>query len=108
MPKLTKALIAALEPPASGDEFVWDSAIRGFAVRVWASGKMVYILKYRTRAEQRTRWLTIGVVGSLTLDEARDEATKALGAVAKGEDPAGERRAARKAETVSQLVDLYE
>lgn len=108
MPKLTKALVAALEPPETGDEIVWDSLISGFGLRLWASGKRTYILKYRTRDEGRVRWLTIGRVGGPTLDEAREEAAKALGRVAAGEDPAAERQAARKAETMGQLVDLYE
>ncbi|MEH7901749.1 site-specific integrase [Rhizobium laguerreae] len=106
MPKITKALVAALEPPDSGDEMTWDSAIAGFGVRVWAGGAKTYILKYRNR-DGRVRRLTIGRVGTLTLDEARDEAAKALGAVAKGEDPAAEKQAHRKAETVEQLIELY-
>ncbi len=106
MPKITKALVAALEPPETGDETTWDSSITGFGVRVWAGGAKSYILKYRNR-DGRVRKLTIGRVGTLTLDEARDEATKALGAVAKGDDPAAEKQAHRKAETIKQLVELY-
>ncbi|MBO9195697.1 site-specific integrase [Rhizobium sp. 16-449-1b] len=106
MPKITKALVAALEPPESGDETTWDSAIAGFGVRVWAGGAKTYILKYRNR-DGRVRKLTIGRVGTLTLDEARDEAAKALGAVARGEDPAADKQAHRRAETVEQVVELY-
>ncbi|MBA8877866.1 site-specific integrase [Phyllobacterium myrsinacearum] len=107
MPKLTKALIAAMESPESGSDIFWDSSIAGFGVRVWAGGARTYILKYRN-ADRQVRWLTIGRVGALTLDEARDEAQKARGAVAKGQDPAAEKQAARKAETMTQLIDFYE
>ncbi|RVB72143.1 MULTISPECIES: site-specific integrase [unclassified Mesorhizobium] len=106
MPKITKELIAAIKPPAAGSGTVWDSTIRGFGVRAWAGGSKTYVLKYRNR-DGRARWLTIGRVGGPTLDEARKEASKALGAVAKGEDPAATKMAARKAETMAQLIELY-
>ncbi|MBS3850487.1 site-specific integrase [Devosia sp. BSSL-BM10] len=107
MPKLTKALVAAIEPPDAGSETTWDSVLRGFGVRASAGGTKTYVLKYRTRDEARVRWLTIARVGTLTLDEARQEASNALGQVAKGNDPAAEKQASRKAETMAQLVEFY-
>jgi hypothetical protein len=42
-----------------------------------------------------------------TPESARKEARRLLGAVASKEDPAAEKRAARNAQTVSELCDLY-
>lgn len=107
MPKLTKRLIEAIEPPETGTEVLWDSVVPGFGVRTSAGGTRTFILKYRTRAEGLVRWLSIARVGDLTLDEARDEATKHRGEIAKGGDPAGERSAVRKAMTFGELCDAY-
>ena len=48
MPKITKRLVDGLTPQAK-DYTVWDDELPGFGIRVWPSGKRVYILKYRTR-----------------------------------------------------------
>ena len=107
MPRLTKASIAALEKPASGACVTWDASLPGFGVRVTSAGAKSVILKYRT-ADGRQRMMTIARVGTLTLDECRDEARKLLGAVARGEDPAGDKQENRRAMLVRDLLDLYE
>ena len=89
-------------------ETKWDGAVTGFGVRRQNSDVVVYILKYRTREGRRQRWLTIGRHGApWTPDNARDEAIKLLGDVAKGDDPAAVKKAKRKAATVFELCDLY-
>ena len=71
MPKLTKRVIDALAPPpAKGEAFTWDTELKGFGVRLMASGVGSYILKYRNQ-EGRQRKLAIGRIGALTPDEAR-------------------------------------
>ena len=107
MPKLTKSLIAAIEPPASGTETLWDSEVRGFGVRVTKNGVKAFVLKY-TNSAGVARWMTLCRVGELSVDEARERARVLRGRVAAGEDPAAERQADRKAETVADLLDLYE
>ncbi|MGR9269847.1 tyrosine-type recombinase/integrase [Rhizobium leguminosarum] len=107
MPKLTKSLIAAIEPPESGTETLWDSEVRGFGVRVTKNGVKSFVLKY-TNAAGTARWMTLCRVGELTVDEARERCRVIRGRVAAGEDPAAERMADRKAETVEELLGLYE
>ncbi|KPF47271.1 site-specific integrase [Rhizobium sp. AAP43] len=107
MPKLTKKLIDAIDPPSSGAEVLWDSVVPGFGVRTSSGGTRTYVLKYRTREERVVRWLSIARVGDLTLDEARDEATKHRGDIVKGGDPAGKLSAARSAKTFGKLCDEY-
>ena len=88
-------------------ETVWDSAVAGFAARRQKGDAVAYILKSRT-AEGRQRWHTIGRHGApWTPDTARKEAQRLLGEVAKGADPAAEKQAKRKAETVAELCDAY-
>lgn len=91
---------------AEGEE-IWDAAVIGFGARRQRSEAVAYIVMYRTR-EGRLRRFTIGRHGSpWTPETAREEAKRILGAVAEGGDPAADKRAARQAETVSELCDLY-
>ncbi len=103
--KLTKRNVGTLKPAA--EQFTaWDTELKGFGLRVTPSGERVYVLKYRIEGEQR--WFTIGRHGSpWTPDEARDEAKRLIGDVAKKIDPAAQRRADREALTFGALCDLY-
>lgn len=104
MAKLTKRLIDALELRAS-DYFEWDDELPGFGVRVWPTGRKVYVAQYR--AAGRTRRVKIGTHGPLTVEEARKEAKGILGDVARGEDPQEDRVTRRKSLTVKELCDNY-
>lgn len=95
--------IRALQP----GETIWDAVVVGFGARRQKSAAIAYFLFYRTR-EGRQRWFTIGRHGApWTPETARDEARRLLGEVAEGRDPADEKRAIRKAETVADLCDRY-
>ncbi len=110
MSKITKRVIDSLQPdPAGKDVFVWDTgdgALKGFGVRVKASGVMSYFVQYRNK-EGRTRRMVVGRVGVLTPDEAREQAREKLRDVTKGGDPSADRFVGRKAMTVNQLCDWY-
>ena len=110
MIKITKRVVDALAvDPAGGDRFVWDAgdgALKGFGIRVKPSGIASFIIQYRT-PEGRTRRLAIGRVGTLTPEDARNQAREKLAAVAKGADPSAERRRMRNGITVAELCDLY-
>lgn len=105
MPKITKRAVDALAPPERGEAFLWDAELRGFGVRVRRSSR-VYLVQYRND-EGRTRRLVIGQHGPLTPDQARSLAKQKLGAVARGEDPAEERKTHRASLTVAELCDWY-
>ena len=102
--KLTKRAVDALEPRAA-DFFEWDSDLAGFGVRVWPTGKKVYLVQYR--ADARTRRVKLGNHGALTVDEARKAAKVVLGDVARGEDPAEDKATRRKSLTVADLCATY-
>jgi integrase len=94
--------IAALQPC----QIIWDRDISGFGARRQTNA-ISYVLIYRT-AEGRQRWHTIGRHGSpWTPDTARKEATRLLGSVAGGLDPAALKRAKRNAQSVAELCDMY-
>ena len=64
---------------------LWDGHIPGFGIRVSPNGKKVFILRYRARGiTSPKRYLTIGPFGVLTVDEARQRATKLLAAILTG------------------------
>ena len=95
--------VRALKP----GETIWDSSLPGFGARRQKGHTVSYVLFYRT-LEGRQRWFTLGRHGApWTPDEARDEARRLLGDVARKVDPAGDKRQARNAQTVSELCDLY-
>jgi integrase len=94
--------VRALRP----NEIAWDSSCPGFGARRQRDA-VTYILKYRTSGS-RQRWHAIGRHGApWTPETARVEARRLLGEVAKGSDPAADRRAARHAVTVGELCDRY-
>ncbi len=94
--------------PGDRDTYLWDSELPGFGLKVTPAGGRTYLVQYRLGGRRgRTRRVTIGRHGPITPDEARDEAKRLLGEVAAGNDPAVERRQARKAITIDVLCDLY-
>jgi integrase len=86
---------------------IWDAAVSGFGARRQYSEAVSYVVMYRT-SEGRQRRYTIGRHGApWTPDTARDEATRLLGRVVQGEDPAADRLARRSSATVGELCDDY-
>lgn len=106
--KLGKAVVDA-QKPSDIPYIVWDSEIAGFGVRVYPSGRKVFVYKYRVGGGRsgRIRWVTVGVYGSLTPEQARSIAQTWSAEVRLGGDPAAAREQVRKAPTVSDLLDRY-
>lgn len=105
MAKLTKRFVERVAP-ADKDQVMWDDALPGFGLRVKPTGVRSYIIQYRN-AQDRSRRFTIGRHGTLTVDEARKIARDKLAAVASGEDPAADRKAARDALDMAALCERY-
>jgi integrase len=105
--KLTKRVVDALRPDAKGRDMIYfDSEIPRFGVRVKPSGVKSYVLPYRNKFGQARR-TTLGRVGDLTPDHAREKALILRGEIAQGADPSAKKRADRNALTVAELCDEY-
>ena len=106
MPKrrLTELSVHKL-PPAAATYLVWDTHQRGLAIRIQPTGRKAWYVVYSRRG--RSRWLHLGDAGVIGLADARQMAAEAMLAVAKGKDPAAEKRAERGAGTFAELAERY-
>ncbi|HKF13330.1 MAG TPA: integrase family protein, partial [Xanthobacteraceae bacterium] len=78
------------------DRLVFDDAQRGLAVRVTASGGRTYLCQYTLH---RHKWrVPLGACSAVTLSKAREAAAAVMGDVAKGRNPAADRKDAAAAE----------
>jgi integrase len=102
--KLSNRTIEALTIQ-DADYFAWDDDLKGFGVRVYASGRKSYLVQYRVG--RPTRRLTLGLHGALTPDQARKQAKIRLGEIAQGGDPAEDRKFDRDGLTIRELCDRY-
>jgi integrase len=102
--RISKRTIDAVAPRQK-DVFLWDTDLAGFGCKITPADSKVYVCQYRTGG--RIRRYTIGLHGPLTPELARREATRILGDVARGADPAEVKAAGRKGATVSELADRY-
>ena len=95
--KLTERKVEQLSPePGRKDRLVFDDAQRGLAVRVTASGGRTYLCQYTIHGH---KWrVPLGSCSAVSLAKAREAAASVMGDVAKGRNPAAERKAAAAAE----------
>jgi len=103
--KINKRAVDALSP-SSKDAYVWDSLIKGFALKVTPPGTKTYLFEYKDRS-RRTRRVTIGRHGIITAEQARDEAKALAAEVELGGDPAADRSDRKSAPTVSALAEQW-
>lgn len=98
---LTATQVAALTPPATGRRYVSVGGVTGLQLMLTAAGARSWVLQYRRPGEGRAgapQRYTMGDAETLTLADARREAERLRGAIARGDDPAKARRAMRREE----------
>jgi integrase len=101
--KLTQDRIEDLEcPSGKKDALVFDDEQRGLAVRVTGGGRKSYLAQYTFRGSKRR--IPLGAVSAIKLKAAREAVQAILGDVAKGRDPAADRKAAA-AEAARQAAE---
>jgi integrase len=110
--KLTQTRIEGLKcPPEKRDMLVFDGEQRGLGVRVTSSGGKTFLAQYTIHGQKRR--IPLGSCSAVSLAKVRDAARAIMGDVARGIDPAAERKksaaearrkAAHDAMTVSALL----
>lgn len=98
-------LEAVSRSPERARSTVFITALPGFGVRSYPSGRRVYIVQRRITGRMRT--VTIGNAAVMTEAVARDLASRILLRCQVGENPADARTAVRSAPAFSAFLDEY-
>ena len=77
-------------------QFLRDSELKGFGVRIAPSGLKTFFLEYRSPVDRPFRRLKIERYPELSVDAARNQAKKAKGETYAQRDPAAERTQRRQ------------
>ena len=101
--KLTEIIVRKAQPKPGGAYLIWDLHQRGLALRV--RSRKTWWCIYRAR--RKVRWYRIGDADAIGLADARVMAAEVMLAVAKGGDPAAEKRAQRGTGTFGELAAKY-
>ena len=102
MARLTKKIVESIVI-TDKDQYVWETTMAGFGVRVRPSGRRTYIVQYRLQdGKQRKR--TVGHHGVVTAEQARNKVQAMLAEVQLGGDPIAD---AIPSTTVSELSERY-
>ncbi|MEZ0280357.1 Arm DNA-binding domain-containing protein, partial [Methyloceanibacter sp.] len=104
--RITKRTVDAATPEG-GRFIIWDTELKGFGLLVLPTGVKSYCFNYVSPVDGRERRATIGKHGDWTPTQARDKAEDLRDAVRRGEDPLSDKRAARNAASVNQMLDAY-
>ena len=105
--KLNKRMIesAVYDHEKRGAQYLWDTELKGYGVRIYPSGLKSFVITYR--AQGRQRFHTLGRFGEITPHQARSAALEVLARVKSGADPGGERLAYRQAPTVADVAERF-
>ncbi len=94
--KIIKSAVEAM-PPSDIVSFLWDTELKGFAVKRTPAGSKVFILEYKLGGRAgKTQRITIGKYGPITPDQARTVARRHLSDIAEGIDPAAAKAKAKR------------
>jgi len=102
--RLTELTVRKAKPQAAA-YLIWDTQQHGLALRVQPTGKKSWYAVYSRHG--RARWLYLGDANAIGLSDARTLSAEAMLAVARGGDPAAEKRAERSAGTFTDLAAKY-
>ena len=86
------------------DAIFWDRDLAGLGIRVYPSGKKVFVVQ--TRAFGRSKRVTLGTHGKLTAEQARKNAAAVIARIKKGQPPVPPEPA--PVPTVADLAERYQ
>ena len=88
------------------DAVFWDRDLAGFGVRVYPSGKKVFVVQ--TRAFGRSKRVTLGTHGDITTEIARRDATEVIARIKKGQPAVRAEPEPTPDPTVADLAERYQ
>ena len=88
------------------DAIFWDRDLAGFGVRVYPSGKKVFVVQ--TRALGRSKRVSLGKHGDITTEIARKNATAVIARIKKGQPPVPAEPEPAPEPTVADLAERYQ
>ena len=88
------------------DAVFWDRDLAGFGVRVYPSGKKVFVVQ--TRAFGRSKRVTLGTHGDITAEIARRDATEVIARIKKGQPAVQAEPEPAPDPTVADLAERYQ
>lgn len=94
-------------PVGEREAVYWDSELQGFGVRVYPSGSKVYLVQ--TRADGKSRRLTVGLHGLISAELARRKAAQVIANIKAGNEPVLDNGASRTdaGPTVAEVTERY-
>jgi integrase len=98
-------LLVKRQRPAAAPYLIWDTKQAGLVLRVQPTGHRSWYCVYRHHA--RPRWHRLGNADAIGLADARMLTAEIMLQVAKGFDPAAEKRAERSKGTFEELATRY-
>jgi integrase len=104
---LTDRYVAAAKCEGRPQLDIFDSQVKGLALRVSATGRKTWTLFYTRAATGKRARVTLGTYPELGVAKAREKATIEKGAIGEGADPAAQKKAERAAMRIGELVSLY-
>lgn len=87
--------------PAAKEFFLWDTELKGFGLRIYPSGRKMYLGQFRV--SRRLRRVNIGLHGAVTPEIARTDAMKHLSQARLSAAPAGERDRRKASPTLKEF-----
>ncbi len=104
--EITKRAADAFTCPADKDRvFLWSKSLRGFGLMVMPSDHKSFVIQWR--AGGRSKRMTIGEYGVLTVDQGRAKAKDMLAKITMGADPLADKKAASAVRTFNDVADEY-
>ena len=88
------------------DAIFWDRDLAGFGVRVYPSGKKVFVVQ--TRAFGRSKRVSLGTHGNITTEIARKDATAVIARIKKGQSPVPVEPEPARDPTIADLAERYQ
>ena len=104
---LTAAKLQNLNLSSGTPLELWDARVPGLCLRVLASGRATWTVRYRPHSGDGYKRLTLGRYPAVGLADARQRAERCRVQISDGKDPQAERKEKRNASTLLELIERY-